>query len=75
MKLKGWVVVGTAEDALREITEWFEAGAMDGFIALPGGSIKSLELFFDELIPMLVEKGLFRSEYKGCTLREHLGIT
>lgn len=70
-----WVVVGTAEDALREITEWFEAGAMDGFIALPGGSIKSLELFFDELIPMLVEKGLFRSEYKGCTLREHLGIT
>ena len=48
---------------------------MDGFIALPGGSIQSLVLFFNELVPMLVEKGLFRSEYTGVTLREHLGIT
>lgn len=69
-----WVVVGTAEDALKEIVEWFEAGAMDGLIALPGGSFQSLQLFFDELMPMLVEKGLFRDEYKGRTLREHLGI-
>ncbi|MBR7794512.1 MAG: NtaA/DmoA family FMN-dependent monooxygenase [Bacillota bacterium] len=70
-----WVVVGTVEDALNEITEWFETGAADGFIALPGGSKTSMELFFSELMPMLVERGLFRSEYTGSTLREHLGIT
>lgn len=69
-----WVVIGTAEDALKEITEWIEARAMDGFIALPGGSTTSLELFFEELMPMLAEKGWFRSEYKGATLREHLGM-
>lgn len=69
-----WVVVGTAEDALQEILARVAAGAADGFIALPGGSIRSLDLFLDELVPRLVERGLFRSEYTGTTLREHLGI-
>ncbi|OZI12066.1 LLM class flavin-dependent oxidoreductase [Bacillaceae bacterium SAS-127] len=69
-----WVAVGTVEDVVNDIIEWFEAGALDGFIALPGGSVQSMELFFDELMPLLVEKGLFRSEYTGATLREHLGI-
>lgn len=69
-----WVVVGTAEDALRELSDWHEAGALDGVIALPGGSLRSLELFLDELVPMLAEKGLFRHDYTGTTLRDHLGI-
>lgn len=69
-----WVSVGTVEDVLNDIIERFEAGAMDGFIALPGGSEQSMELFFEKLVPKLVEKGLFRSEYTGCTFREHLGI-
>lgn len=69
-----WVSVGTVEDVLNDIIERFEAGAMDGFIALPGGSEQSMELFFEKLVPKLVERGLFRSEYTGCTLREHLGI-
>ncbi|MFB7814581.1 NtaA/DmoA family FMN-dependent monooxygenase [Paenibacillus chitinolyticus] len=69
-----WVSVGTVEDVLNDIIERFEAGAIDGFIALPGGSEKSMELFFEKLMPQLVEKGLFRSEYAGSTLRAHLGI-
>lgn len=69
-----WLVVGTPEDAVREIRERAEAGAADGFIALPGGSPQSLGLFFDELMPRLVEDGLFRREYAGVTLREHLGL-
>lgn len=68
-----WVSVGTVDDVLGDIVHWFEAGAIDGFIALPGGSEKSLQLFFDELVPRLVERGLFRSEYAGTTLREHMG--
>ncbi|MDG3045337.1 hypothetical protein OE903_21310 [Bacillus sp. B6(2022)] len=68
-----WVIVGTTEDAQREITRWFETGALDGFIALPG-SVQSLELFFNELVPLLVQHGLFRSEYTGSTLREHMGM-
>ncbi|MEK4040873.1 NtaA/DmoA family FMN-dependent monooxygenase [Paenibacillus sp. FSL L8-0493] len=69
-----WVSVGTVEDVLNDIIERFDAEAMDGFIALPGGSEQSMELFFEKLVPELVERGLFRSEYTGSTFREHLGI-
>ncbi|MED1790419.1 NtaA/DmoA family FMN-dependent monooxygenase [Brevibacillus laterosporus] len=70
-----WVSVGTVDDVVSDIIERFEAGAIDGFIALPGGSEKSMEIFFEKLMPQLVERGLFRSQYTGVTLREHLGIT
>lgn len=70
-----WVAIGTVEDVMRDMLAWFEAGAMDGVIALPGGSFRSLELFLDELVPRLAKKGLFRKEYTGTTLREHLRIT
>ncbi|GAA3413411.1 NtaA/DmoA family FMN-dependent monooxygenase [Paenibacillus hodogayensis] len=69
-----WVSVGTVEDVLNDIIQRFEAGAIDGFIALPGGSEKSMELFFEQLMPKLVERGLFKSEYAGSTLRDHLSI-
>jgi len=69
-----WVSVGTVEDVLGDILQRFEAGAIDGFIALPGGSERSMELFFEKLLPQLTERGLFRSEYAGSTLKEHLGI-
>lgn len=69
-----WVSVGTVETVLNDIIERVEAGAIDGFIALPGGSEKSMEIFFEQLIPKLVERGMFRSEYEGATLRDHLGI-
>ncbi|MBD2845016.1 NtaA/DmoA family FMN-dependent monooxygenase [Paenibacillus sp. IB182496] len=69
-----WVVIGTPADVLRQIVDWHEAGAMDGFIALPGGSLQSLDLLLEELVPMLAELGLYRREYAGATLREHLGV-
>jgi alkanesulfonate monooxygenase SsuD/methylene tetrahydromethanopterin reductase-like flavin-dependent oxidoreductase (luciferase family) len=70
-----WVSVGTVEDVVADIVEWFEAGAMDGFIALPGGSTGSLDLFFEELVPALAARGLFRTEYEGTTLRAHLRMS
>lgn len=69
-----WVSVGTVEDVLADIVDWFEAGAMDGFIALPGGSRQSLHLFLKELVPALAARGLFRKDYEGATLREHLRL-
>ena len=69
-----WVSVGTVEDVIADIVAWFEAGAMDGFIALPGGSTGSLDLFFDELVPGLADLNLFRKAYEGTTLRDHLGM-
>lgn len=67
-----WVVVGTADDAVEQIVDRAERNALDGFIALPGGSWDSLGIFFDSVMPRLVDRGLFRKEYAGTTLREHL---
>lgn len=69
-----WLVIGTAQDAVNSIIERVEAGAADGFIAVPGGSRHSAQLFFEQVMPMLTERGLFRREYQGTTLREHLAI-
>ncbi|MBJ7928785.1 LLM class flavin-dependent oxidoreductase [Bacillus toyonensis] len=67
-----WVAIGTPQDVFQQIMEIFEAGALDGFIAIPGGPQKSLDLFFSEVIPLFVKAGIFREEYTGSTLREHL---
>jgi len=69
-----WVAIGTVDEVLTEIAAWFEAGAIDGFIAIPGGSMQSLHLFMEELVPALARRGLFRSDYAGTTLRQHLRI-
>ncbi|CAO4163540.1 NtaA/DmoA family FMN-dependent monooxygenase [Methylorubrum populi] len=69
-----WVCVGTVEDVASDIERWFQAGAIDGFIALPGGSASSLRLFLEVLVPVLAERGLFRRKYQGSTLRDHLGL-
>lgn len=67
-----WVTIGTPQDVFQQIMKRFEAGALDGFIAIPGGPQKSLDLFFSEVIPLFVKAGVFREEYTGSTLREHL---
>ena len=67
-----WVAVGTPQDVCKQIMDRFEAGALDGFIAIPGGPPKSLDLFFSEVIPLFVRAGVFRQEYTGSTLREYL---
>lgn len=69
-----WLVIGTVEDAYQSIVERIEAKAAHGFIAIPAGSKDSLNLFFERLMPMLVENGWFRSDYSGNTLREHLAL-
>ena len=35
---------------------------------------EQLEIFVDEVIPILQRRGLFRSEYEGTTLRDHYGL-
>ncbi|MBB96666.1 MAG: LLM class flavin-dependent oxidoreductase [Rhodobacteraceae bacterium] len=67
-----WQVIGTVDDAVAEITDWFRAGAIDGFIAVPGGSWQSFELTLSELVPRLAEAGLFRQAYSADTLMGHL---
>ncbi|MEG0859211.1 MAG: NtaA/DmoA family FMN-dependent monooxygenase [Pseudomonas sp.] len=67
-----WQVVGTVDDAVESICQWAAAGAIDGFIAAPGGSLQSVQLFLDQVMPRLVARGLFREGYSGSTFAQHL---
>lgn len=65
--------VGTPEQVADAIEHWFENGAADGFIInslLPDG----LQYFTERVVPVLQQRGLFRSEYSGNTLRDNLGL-
>lgn len=65
--------IGTAEQVADEIQSWFENGGADGFMvaaAVPNG----IEEFVDRVVPILQERGLFRTEYESDTLRGNLGL-
>lgn len=65
--------IGTAEDVADEVIKWIDAGAADGFIILPGVP-DALEDFVDGVIPLLQQRGYYKTEYNTSTLREHLGL-
>lgn len=69
-----WTVVGTVDDAVAEIQRRAEAGAADGFIALPGGAMQSLDLLLDGVMPRLAAMGLARRAYAGTTFASNLGL-
>jgi alkanesulfonate monooxygenase len=70
----GLAMVGTAKTIADEMEEWLSSEACDGFTVmlpyLPGG----LDDFVAQVTPELQRRGLFRRDYEGTTLREHLGL-
>lgn len=74
--VNGWGagVVGTPEQIADELEEWFTEGAADGFVLRDSGLPGQVELFVDQVVPLLRKRGLFRHEYAGTTLRSHLGL-
>jgi FMN-dependent oxidoreductase (nitrilotriacetate monooxygenase family) len=65
---------GTPVQVADELEEWFRAGACDGFIIRPSYLPGSMEEFVRLVVPELQRRGLFRTEYQGATLRDHLGL-
>ncbi|MFE5241630.1 MULTISPECIES: LLM class flavin-dependent oxidoreductase [unclassified Streptomyces] len=65
---------GTAEQVADTIEHWYESGAADGFNIMPAVLPSGLEVFVDRVVPILQERGLFRTGYTGATLREHYGL-
>ena len=60
------------EDA---VSEHLHLGvALDGFILVPHLTPHGLDEFVDNVVPLLQERGLFRTEYHGSTLRSQLGL-
>jgi N-acetyl-S-(2-succino)cysteine monooxygenase len=67
-------IVGTPEQIADDLQLWFENGAADGFNFMPPAIPDQLEVFVDSVLPILRERGLFRTEYEGATLRDHYGL-
>ncbi len=67
-------IVGTPKMVADRMEEWFDAGGCDGFIVQPPYSPGAAADFVDLVIPELQRRGLFRKDYEGTTLRDHLGL-
>lgn len=65
---------GTAVQVADAIEDWADHGAADGFNIMPAVMPSGLEAFVDRVVPILQERGRFRTEYTGSTLREHYGL-
>ncbi len=65
---------GTPDQVADAIEQWFAAGAADGFNIMPPVLPSGLTVFVDEVVPILQNRGLFRTEYTGTTLRDHYGL-
>lgn len=68
------LIAGTPEQVADDIELWFTTGAADGFNLIPPALPSSLAAFVDHVVPELRRRNLFRTEYTGDTLREHLGL-
>ncbi|MEJ2861595.1 LLM class flavin-dependent oxidoreductase [Actinomycetospora flava] len=68
------VVAGTPEQIADTMQEWYVEGGADGFNVMPPWLPGGLEVFVETVVPILRERGLFRAEYEGTTLRENLGL-
>src|SRR5580700_9482868 len=66
--------IGSPADIVDDMEKWFRGYGVDGFLVhppyLPGG----IDDFVDLVVPELQNRGLFRAEYEGATLRENMGL-
>ncbi|MFD7713280.1 NtaA/DmoA family FMN-dependent monooxygenase [Streptomyces sp. NPDC059785] len=66
--------VGSPATVAESIDTLVQADAADGFILVPHITPGGLDDFADRVVPLLQERGVFRHDYTGTTLRDHLGL-
>ncbi|MFD3535549.1 NtaA/DmoA family FMN-dependent monooxygenase [Streptomyces sp. NPDC058664] len=66
--------VGSPATVAAALEEFVATDAADGFILVPHLTPGGLDDFVDRVVPLLQERGAFRTEYSGTTLRSHLGL-
>jgi len=68
------MIVGTPEQIADDIEQWFQARGADGFNLNADVFPSGLAAIVDHVVPILQRKGIFRRDYEGTTLRDHLGL-
>lgn len=66
--------VGTPSAAADELARYVRAGAIDGLNLQPNSVPGGFDEVVDRLVPALQDRGVYRTEYEGTTLRENLGL-
>lgn len=66
--------VGSPKDVADRIEEWWSTPACDGFVVGPTHQPGCFEDFVRLVVPELQKRGIYRKEYSGPTLRDHLGL-
>ncbi|MDT5367891.1 MAG: hypothetical protein QOC62_2322 [Mycobacterium sp.] len=67
--------IGSPETVAQTINDFVQADASDGFILVPHITPSGLDPFVDQVVPLLQERGVFRADYEGTTLRDHLNLS
>ena len=68
-------IVGTPEQIVDQLEEWFLNEGADGFNIMPPTFPEGFNDIVDLVIPELQRRGLFRTEYESNTLRGNLGLS
>ncbi len=66
--------IGSPATVAEQVDAHVQARACDGFILVPHLTPGGLDRFAAEVVPLLQERGSFRTDYSGPTLRDHLGL-
>ena len=66
--------IGTPSQVADTMQAWFEAGAADGFMVNNAVLPVGFDDFLDHVVPILKDRGLFRTEYEDDTLHGNLGL-
>ncbi len=66
--------IGTPKTVAETINQFVQEDASDGFILVPHVTPGGLDEFADKVVPLLQDRGVFRADYSGRTLRDHLGL-
>ncbi|MCW5733782.1 MAG: LLM class flavin-dependent oxidoreductase [Enhydrobacter sp.] len=69
-----WVLCGSPATIADTLEIWFTERAADGFNVMPPWFHDNFDDFVDLVVPILQERGLFRCDYQGTTLRDHLAL-
>ncbi len=67
--------IGGPKEIADMMEEWFTAPACDGFVIGPTHQPGSFEDFVKYVVPELQKRGIYRKDYTGNTLRDHLGLS
>ena len=67
-------IIGTPKQIADEMETWFHSSACDGFNIMFPFLPQGLDDFVNLVVPELQERGIYRREYTGTTLRDHLGL-